>query len=263
MDKYYHTTKYEYLDDISELGLIPQIGERSTSVGDEKKAVFVSKNEISAVLMFFSMKWFYESHKNNEDELIATIESTILYYNKLIEKRKNQRFGLFRGNIEELEKRREDAVQSLSKAKIMCGYSSFEEYFGEGVYLCINDLPNVKYNHPDIHNCWVENAIIPEDINVVMLKNKETEELIDDKYKVINYFMANIPVEVLFREYKETIGIEDDRYTSHDTLTYLLNYYSNNEEEFNLLRSNYELVEMPIKEYINYKNGEKSAGCKA
>ena len=171
MDKYYHSTKYEYLDDISELGLIPKIGERSASVDDDKQVVFFSKGEISAVLMFFAMRWFYESHKGEAgEELLASSKAQIEYYDKLISKRQNKKSWFFAPNIEELKRNRDNAIAIKNRTENMKKYQSFEEYWGTGVYLCVDDVQGIKYNHPDIHNCWVENSILPESFNVFVFK---------------------------------------------------------------------------------------------
>ncbi|MBQ6282937.1 MAG: hypothetical protein IJK66_05350 [Bacilli bacterium] len=259
MEKYYHTTKYEYLNDISELGLIPKIGERSQSVNDKKQVVFLSKGKISAVLMFFTMKWFYENNSGEKGyECLKTAEESVRYYDKLIAKKQNKKFSLFSRSIDELEKGREEALDMLNQIKNMRRYPTFEDYWGEGVYLSVDNVSNVKYNHPDLHNCWVEDKIAPEDINVVMLKNSETGEMIDDKREIINYFMANIPSEDLMAEYCNTIGINDDRYAVQDTMRKFIKYYSDNDNEFRTLKDKYELIEIPIKEYINLKSTNKS-----
>ena len=254
MDEYYHFTKYEYLDSISKIGLITQVGDRSFSINDEREAVYLSKGKLSAILMFFAMKWFYDSRKGEAGQqlLSSTIES-IEYYNKLLEKEQNKtrRIPFLRKNIEELKKNREAAIRVKNQVENMNKYSSFEEYIGKGVYLKINNVTNVKYNYPDFHNCWVEKNIEPDNINVVILKNKDTGEIIDDKNSIINYFMATTSSSDLFIEYKSTIGIKDDKYIAHDTMKEFDNYYKKHEEEFNILRNNYNLMELPIKEYMS------------
>lgn len=254
VDKYYHFTKYEYLEHISEFGLVPQIGDRSFSVNDERKAVFLSKEKLSTILMFFAMKWFYESHKGTAgQELLDTAVSSIDYYNKLLERRQrtSNKISFLRKNIEELKKNREAAIRTKNQVENMNKYSSFEEYWGKGVYLSISNVSDVKYINADFHNCWVEEKINPEDINIVVLRHKETGEIIDNKDAIIDYFMATTTVNDLFTEYKRTTGINDDKYIAHSTMKEFDKYYLEHEKEFYILKNYYEIIEIPIKEYMN------------
>lgn len=261
MDEYYHFTKYEYLESIVANGLVTGIGDRSFSINDEREAVYLSKGKLSAALMFFAMKWFYESRKGEAGhELLASTIASIEYYDRLLKKEQNRkrRISFLRRDIEELKKNREAAIRVKEQVENMGKYPSFEEYWGKGVYLIINNIPDIKYNGSDFRNCWVERNINPEDIKIVLLKNKETNEIIDEKSIIINYFMATTTVEDLFAEYKRTIGMNDDKYTAHDTMKEFNKYYMDHEKEFNYLKNTYELIEMPIKEYINARGNKGS-----
>ncbi len=254
MDEYYHFTKYEYLASIAKNGLIAQVGDRSFSINDDRKAVYLSKGKLSSALMFFAMKWFYESRKGDDGkELLASTISSIEYYDKLLAKEQNRtkKLSFLRRNIEELKKNREAAIRVKNQVENMNRYPSFEEYWGSGVYLSVNNVSDVKYNDSDFRNCWVERDIEPKDISVVFLKHKETGEIIDDKSIIVNYFMATGAPEDLYYEYISTIGSHDDKYTAHNIMKEFNSYYVNHEKEFNDLKNNYEMMKMPIQEYIN------------
>ena len=265
MDKYYHFTKYEYLEQISESGLVPQRGERTISIYDEREAVYLSKEKLSTILMFFSMKWFYESRTGEGGKKsLATAISALEHIDKLLEKEqaKKHRIKFLSRSIDELKKDRESAVTLKNQVENMQKYSSFEEYWGSGVYLSVSGLSDVQHNGYDFNNCWVERPIKPENINVVMLKHKETGNLIDDKNQIIHYLMATTSPSDLFIEYKNTIGINDDKYSAHENMMEFNNYYLEHAKEFETLKKEYELIEVPIKEYMktNYKNNNEGKG---
>ena len=63
MEKYYHFTSYDNLRGIAKLGLIPQIGERSKSINDDRCAVFLSQGMRNAIYMYTKMQNHYEQLK--------------------------------------------------------------------------------------------------------------------------------------------------------------------------------------------------------
>ena len=259
MDKYYHTTKYEYLNDISENGLVPRVGERSFSVTDDRVAVYLSKGIMPTILMFFGMKGIYETYTGREgNELLNTSQSTIDYYNKKIERRKKSKFEFLRKSVERLEDKKDAFVISKSIVENMQQYNSFEDYWGDGVYLTVSNVPDIQYKDTDVRNCWVQRVVPPEDISVVLLKNKKTGELIDNKRYIINYFMAITPINDLHLEHRKTIGKFDDKYDDMDAMRDFFKYYDEHEKEFEELRNNFELTEMPIKEYIESFSNNKA-----
>lgn len=260
MGKYYHFTKYEYLGQISEEGLVPQVGDISQSVEDSKKAVFVSKGEKSTILMYFGLRRFYYSKKGGvREESYDLAVQSIKYYDRMIEKREklSKKIGFLKRSIAKLEENRKDAISAKRIIENMDKFSSFEEYYGQGVYLSIDNVTDAKYNNLGFHNCWVERTIEPQDISVVLLRDKQTGELVDDKQRVIHYLMAKTPLSDLCNEYRSTVGIDDDRYELYNVFKSYDKYYSDNEEEFKMLLDTYDLIEMPIKEYVGMKTDRK------
>ena len=67
-NRYFHVTPRKNLESILENGLIPQIGERSSEIGEPVEAVFLFPNfdEMNNELY----NWFGEEFDDDEDELI-------------------------------------------------------------------------------------------------------------------------------------------------------------------------------------------------
>lgn len=261
MDKYYHTTKYEYLDSISETGLVPVNGERNFSISNPRVAVYLSKEKIGAILMFFALKSTYETRTGLKGEKwLSETQAIIDYLDKKIEKSKNSRFRIIRKRVPKLEEMK--STQMVLKAQIenMKRYLSFKEYIGEGVYLTVSDVPDIKVEGNDTSNSWVERVVPPEDISVVLLKDKETGELTDNKLDVIHYFMANTDVRDLFLECTKTSIISEDKYSLNENLRKFTSYYDEHSDEFKELLDKFEMIEMPLKEYMALKNSDKSVG---
>ena len=251
MDKYYHFTKYEYLKQISEMGLVPQIGERSNSVDDERKAIFLSKGIMSTILMYFSLGWFYDlSTGENGKAQLSRLADVIKRCDEQLLKRQNKKGFFWEKSIKELESNRSLALQSQKQIENMQTYKSFEEYWGSGVYLSVSDVPDVKWDATDFHNCWVERTIPPEKLTVLLLKNKDTGDVVDEKTTVIHYLMANTDPMSVYVEYTKTLGANDDKYTRNDNIKYFDGYYQKHDEEFKTLKNDYELLEIPLKEYM-------------
>lgn len=256
MDEYYHFTEYKNLESISRDGLLPHNGERSISISDSRNIICLSKGKTSAIIMFMALKSFYEHYAGEVgDKLLKDYSSYIKKYETRL---KNLRKFSKKDNklIKSTESYYETFSMLKSQIENIKQYNSFEEYWGSGVYLCIKDVQNVKYNDYNYYDSWVEHKINPEDINVVLLKNKNSEEIIDNKSNIINYFMSITSIEDLCNEFKQTAAVNDSRSEVEGNIREYIDYYNEHEQEFNELKSNYELIEIPLNTYMQFFNRE-------
>lgn len=79
MKKYYHFTSYENLEGINEYGLLPQNGNRTRSIGDNRCAIFLSQGIQNTILMYCNILNHYIIYSGNSGT------KAIKYYKDKIE----------------------------------------------------------------------------------------------------------------------------------------------------------------------------------
>lgn len=241
MEKYYHFTKYENLESILNSGLIPQVGPISKSIGEQRVAVFLSEGIISAVFMQLSLQKYYNKYKDKQ--IVQAINE--LY--ESADKKRNANGGRF--EVEKDEQEYNLLKKQKNRCELFAEYQTFKDYIGEGVFLCLENIDNVKGRMPngDSSDCWVNETIPPEKIKVVLLKNKTTGELKDSIDDIRYYFFAITPCSQLFIKSIEI-------YYNVSLALLLEEYYENNEKELQEYKDTYELIEIPLEEYYEYMN---------
>ena len=236
MKKYYHFTNYNNLENISKNGLVPQNGIRCQSIGDKKCAIFFSFGINNAILLYTNLLYYYNTHSGETGkELIDSYEKKIKACRKNINEAKP--------NIKKI-KEIESMIDMLEATKKTMQYESFDEYLGDGVYLMFKDIPNVINSYPE--DCYTYDVIPPEGINVLVLVNKNTGEIIDDREKILNYFLSIVPIYRFTRNIYNTLSLETVKklYIERQDLMLIYNPY------------NFKYQEMKLSEYLDYKKGK-------
>lgn len=230
MTHYYHFTNYENLESISTNGLIPQSGSRTRSIGDKRCAIFLSKGTANAILMFVSFMHHYESFAGEKGM------HTIKHYQKIVKEfaRKAKVEVLDQEDIEEWEATK----QAIHWIEGIMSYESFEAYIGEGVYLSIS--ANVNINDSNEEDCYTKETIPPNKIKVVILRNKETGEVIDCRENVLTYFMSITTSEELLKNVHNVITIKRVK-ELYEAKQQEIAYYN---------ASNFAIEEIPIALYV-------------
>ena len=231
MDKYYHFTTFNNLNNIITEGLIPQTGFRCKSIADDNCGVFLSKGIDKTIIMFALMFSYYNKYFGIEgDKVIAEEMNTI----SELEKYRNNAF--FNQSVEDNIKKCESVIQRVRQVQ---SCSDFISYLGGiGCLLSINGLSGISDTVPE--NCCYHGIIPPNNINIVYLGNKYRYEIVNVLYPVLSYCMYLYPIEEV---------IKNDKYDSKDSLYQL---YKDRDSScctiYNL--ENYNMYEMPIS-YLN------------
>lgn len=237
MDKYYHFTSYDNLNSIGKQGLVPQIGSRTRSIGDDRCAVFLSKGITNSILMYSSLLNHYNNYAGNRGT------RAIHRYNERIEYYLNREkeVGLDSEDVLEL-KALQNAIIWIQQ---IIKYKDFSEYIGDGVYLTVSDVRNVNSNDPK--DCYMQEAISPEKISVVELVNLDTGQETDSREAILSYFMSITPVERVTEDLHNVVAIHDvaELYRKRASM---ISYYNTN---------NFELVETSLDLYLKKKSQKK------
>lgn len=237
MEKYYHMTEYKNLDSIMEQGLIPTYGDRTRLIGDERRAVFFSKGIANAIRMYCNLRSYYESRTEEKGAKAIKFYEEKLNGYKQLEKEGNE---LSEENLKEIE-----AIHKvIENTKEMMNYNDFFEYIGEGVYLTFSDVENVESF--DEKDCYTFDVISPDKINIVLLKNKETEEIVDDREAIIAHFMSITDFQDLTSKLHDVIEIHNLGDLYDERIFYIDLYKS----------SDYEMIEVPLSSYLSDKENK-------
>lgn len=237
MSRYYHFTGYENLESICEFGLVPKIGGRTRSIGDKRNAVFLSEGKINTILMYSSLLYYFETHSGEKG--LSAIEFYENRINNYLEEAKLIPLD------EEGKKEIEATKEVIKFIEEMMEYSSFNDYIGAGVYLGVSGVRNINNENPK--DSYSLNTIKPKNIKVVCLRNRTTGEIIDDRESVLTYFMSTTsPLKVIENIYN-VITIK--------TIKEL--YLDRKEELADINKKNYEIIEVPIKSYLDIKKQNK------
>ena len=231
-NKYFHFTCYNNMNNISQLGLIPQNGFRCNAINDDRVGVFLSKGIDRALVMYAAMYYQYKMIcEYNVSEQINIIQKEINRW----ENRKN-----YVKDIEFINERIAKLQLDIEKIKSIMQCKQFSDYLGgEGCLLSINKLNN--YNSVNLEDCCYNNIIPSNNINMVFLYDKYINKYISSRELIMtylmNYFSTSDLLRKLSNDYKDCIDI----------------LYKDKFEYLNI--DNYVLQDIPIKsyDYINQK----------
>lgn len=143
------------------------------------------------------------------------------------------------GNVGKTPQDRVEAVNATN---------SLEEYLGgDGVYFLFDgtDLENEK-NFMD--GC-TDQSIAPENLQVCLLKNNETNTVSYSRYDIIKYMMSKVPAESIYYTGKD-VNPEDVETATTQIRTNVNWFYENNKSAINAFRAgNYTLENIPLREF--------------
>ena len=238
MEKYYHITSYNNLESICMYGLVPQNGERCKSINDERCAVFLSKGMDKTIVMYASLYNYY--YHNSGMIGLKKIDD---YKKSIIRWEKSLDFGMSYNQTSDMINKYTKAIEEIKK---MVTYKSFSDYLGgDGCILSISNMNNIISDYPEDSVC--NNVIPPTNINVVVLRNKMTKEIIDSRDVVISYFMSKYDPRIVMKDIMD-----------QDIKTNVGLYYQINTNYMIYNKENYEIDEIPI-DFYNYFYGKAKA----
>lgn len=238
MQKYYHFTSYENLEDINKYGLVSKNGERTRTIGDNRCAIFLSQGIQNAILMYSNILHHYNCHSGDLGlKALEYYKNKIEHYNKSA-----QLIPLDEEDHAELEA----IKQAIDWITEIMSYKDFSEYMGDGVYLSISNVEDVVNTDPN--DCYTTKNISAGKISVVVLRNKETGAIIDSRESVLTYFMSTTPIENIIDNTNNVIVMKNIKDLYQNRLKDI-NYYNKN---------NFEIEEIPIKQYIEKSEKVKS-----
>lgn len=238
MIKYYHTTSYKNLESIAKNGLVPQIGSRTSSIGDKRYAIFLSQGIKNTIMIYGSLLSHYNSFSGSQGlKAIRFYEDKIKSY----EESANE-IPLDEEDLAEIEA----TVHAIEWIKQIMEYKDFAEYIGDGVYLVVSDVSEINSDNPK--DCYTTKPISPEKIKVVLLKNKDTGEIVDFREYILAYFMSITPINNIIDNLSNVVNIKVIR-ELYDSKLSDIEYYN---------EDNFEIAEVPIETYLsNYKETEE------
>ena len=120
----------------------------------------------------------------------------------------------------------------------MMEYKSFSDYIGNGVYLSISGITGINTSDPK--DCYTTQVILPENIKVVLLKDKITDKIIDDREQILAYFMSETPINKIIDNTNNIVTIKIIKELYKNKLDDIQDYN----------RSIFEIIEVPIATYI-------------
>lgn len=233
MCKYYHFTNYENLKSISEMGLVPRRGDRTKNIGDKRCSIFLSKGITNSILMYNSLLHHYNSFTgNNGLKAINFYKERLNYYNKRAEE-----IPLLEDELEE----KEALISAIERINEIMTYKDFFDYIGDGVYLTVSNIIDV--NTTSEKDCYTNKIIPPEKIKILILRNKITHEIIDTRESILAYFMSITPIKEIIDNINNIITIKNIKELYNNKIE-AITYYNN---------ENFELEEIPIRIYLEYK----------
>lgn len=234
MNKYYHFTSYNCLDNIGYYGLVPQTGFRSKSIDDNRCAVFLAKGMDKAINMYSLLLTLYiQQSGENGLRLIQEYDNSINRLSKAIN---------YGGSSEQMINSLNALKEKKEMIKQVYNCNNFTEYLGgEGCFLSVSGIDNIVLDNSQ--ECFCDKTIPPSNISILVLQNKITNEIIDSREAVLSYFMS------YYSPYDFALNpINEDSVSSINYLYKLRDDY--NYTYFN--ENNYNLLEVPLELY-NYK----------
>lgn len=151
------------------------------------------------------------------------------------------------GNVGNTPKDRIDAILASK---------NIEEYLGgEGVYFLF-DGTKIENEKNFMDGCTNE-IIPPEDLNVCLLRNQDTNEISYSRFDIIKYMMSKVPAESIRYSGKDTSDAE--KITENIQAT-VKNYVKKHEKEINVYKfGNYLMEDMPIREFCEKYLSQKES----
>ena len=238
----YHVTENKYLEAIKINGLIPQRGQRSKLIGDEKNAIFYSKGMEGVIAMFFMMIERYIEYNGSEGDIHINSYNII---KKMIEERESEG----RTVSDYLKDLLQSEGEIVNYTNFVRSCVDYKEFMGEGLVLKINKIiENENPSASEFYNCWTTSSISPNEMYVVTLKNAENGEFLTSKYDILNFFMSRISLEQM----KNLIWNNIDSQVREEHLLWQImsEYYKNNCNDIEKMRD-CEIIEIPIINFFN------------
>jgi len=200
--EYYHFTSFNNLPSIGEKGLVPNIGDRSKSTGDRRKAVFFSEGFEGTIRMYSAIKdHFNKSTGENGQELIK-------WHQKEIESDEKYIADGYLWDLDEVLQDIEARKAEIENIKYIMKFKSFEEYLGDCCYLYVNGL----FSKPERYNPGdrpVKRIISPSRIFVVGLCKSGFNQEDYSMEKVLSHFMSFKPCEILVNNLHNLVEIRN------------------------------------------------------
>lgn len=230
MEEYYHMTSYENLESIYRNGLIPKSGNRTQSIGDTRCAIFFSKGILNTILMYSSLFHHYNSYTGERGlRIIKHYKDTIEEYRE-----RERTMSLDEDDSNEMKAiiKAIDWIQDLMK------FEDFYHYIGDGVYLTIFGIENINSDNEE--DCYTNEIVSPENIKVVVLKNKETGEIVDFRENILSYFMSMFSKEDIINNLHNVVTIKN-----------IQELYDMKKDDISYYNSDYfEMIKIPISSYF-------------
>lgn len=223
MGKYYHYTSFKNLDNIIQNGLIPQTGFRCYSIKDNNCKVFLSKGIDRSIEMYSLMLSYYEKFIGYEGDKM--IQDNIIEIQEL-----NRKFPSY-----QIINKINECNSEIQRASMVRRCRNFDEYLGGNCcFLSVNGIEADGERSPD--DCYYSEIISPRNINLVNIRDKNTNYYICDLKAVLSYFMYLFPKEYMLK------------IVSDESIDSIIKLYKCRDEScyayFN--PDNYELEEIPL-----------------
>ncbi len=147
---------------------------------------------------------------------------------------------------------------SIDKVKSIQASNSLEEYLGgDGVYF-IFDGTNIENEKNFMDGCTSQ-TILPQDLQVCLLKNNDTNKISYSRYDIIKYMMGKVPSETINYSGKDVDSENVSKLTS-EIQADVSDYYKKHEKEINSFKyGNYTMESVSVKEFCeNYLSNKES-----
>jgi hypothetical protein len=234
MSENYHMTNNKYLMNIAKEGLIRQNGDNSQSIGDGKNVVFYSQGKEGAIVMFLDFKKHYDDFKGEKGDKVL------------------QKYQMHQSGEETLEEAEVDSLKKqVNQIENVRRTSTFKEFVGEGVYFNVNGIvpEDIQDKNFNFANSWTTKDVPPENLEVLMLRDKNSGEVLSSKFDIIDYFLSQTPPEKIAE-----MGINDS------LEQYITNYYKENYDRISSLGSNFSLEKVAVQKYVEQYRGNTFSG---
>jgi hypothetical protein len=134
---------------------------------------------------------------------------------------------------------------------------NIEEYMGEGVYF-IFDGTEIE-NENNFMDGYTSQTISPEQLQVCLLKNNDTNEVSYSRFDIINYMMAKVPAESIHYSGKD-IEQEKIEKVTLDIQNNVKQYTESHAQEIKKYQfGNYTIENMPVREFCSEYLSQKDS----
>jgi hypothetical protein len=150
-----------------------------------------------------------------------------------------------------IEKVPQDILEKIQASK------NIEEYMGEGVYF-IFDGTEIE-NENNFMDGYTSQTISPEQLQVCLLKNNDTNEVSYSRFDIINYMMAKVPAESIHYSGKD-IEQEKIEKVTLDIQNNVKQYTESHAQEIKKYQfGNYTIENMPVREFCSEYLSQKDS----